>query len=75
MPLFHIAVGIMCRAGWHSLYSIYTGWMTKELFSFPSTDKRICLLVGFQANSGAHWTSNLLSTGVLFSPGVKQLGC
>jgi len=26
MPLVHIAVGIICRTGWQSLYSVYTGY-------------------------------------------------
>jgi hypothetical protein len=35
MPLFHIAVGIICRAGWHSLCSVYTGYRL---------DGRVCLV-------------------------------
>jgi hypothetical protein len=34
MPLFHIAVGIICRAGCHSQYSVYTGYRL---------DGRVCI--------------------------------
>jgi len=37
-------------------------------------DRRFSLLLGFQANSGALWTSNFISTGGAVFPGVKQQG-
>jgi len=41
MPLFHLAVGIICRAGWHSQCGVYTGYRL---------DDRVCI-VHIQATS------------------------